>query len=64
MARRNTLGLTEIAVGQKAGDPGNVFIIWKAQDTSVLHSMMSDPDLQKTMQDAGVISAPEVTIID
>ncbi len=64
LARRTSAGLTELAVGQKAGDPGNVFIVWQAQDASIIQKMMSDPDLQKAMQEGGVISAPEVTVID
>ena len=63
-ARRTGAGLKEIAVGQKAGDPGMVYIIWNVADVSVLQPMLSDPALQKTMQEAGVISAPELTIVE
>jgi hypothetical protein len=63
-ARRDGAGLREIAVGQKAGDPGNVYLIWEAADTSIISKMMSDPDLQKKMQEGGVISEPQVTIIE
>jgi hypothetical protein len=63
-ARRDRAGLKEIAVGEKAGDPGMVYLVWQIADTSVINKMMTDPDLQKTMQEAGVISAPEVVIIE
>jgi hypothetical protein len=62
--RRNQAGLTDMAIGQKAGDPGMVYIIWLAKDPSILVKMMSDPDHQKSMQNSGVISSPQLTIIE
>ena len=63
-ARRDGAGLKEIAVGQKAGDPGMVYMVWQVADISVINKMMADPDLQRTMQEAGVISAPEAVVIE
>jgi hypothetical protein len=62
--RRSSIGMKEIAVGQKAGDPGMVYMVWSMEDPSVLNAMMSDPELQKTMQEAGVISTPELTVVE
>ena len=62
-ARRSGAGLREIAVGQKEGDPNNVFLVWEVADTGIIKGMMNDPELQKVMEAAGVISIPEVTII-
>jgi hypothetical protein len=64
VARRENAGLKEIAVGQKAGDPGNVYVVWDVADASVLQPMLSDPELQKTMKEAGVISAPELVVVE
>jgi hypothetical protein len=62
--RRDAMGLTQLAVGEKHDDPGMVYMVWTIADASQLNQMMSDPELQKTMQEAGVISAPEVTILN
>ncbi len=56
-------GMKELAVGEKAGDPDNVFMIWSVDDISVVEGMLSSPELQARMQEAGVISKPEVTIL-
>jgi len=63
-ARRTGVGMVELAVGEKAGDPGNVFIIWKLDDASAVEKMMADPELKERMAEGGVISAPEVTILN
>lgn len=62
--RREGAGVKVLAVGQKAGDPGNVHMVWDVADVSVIEKMMADPDLQKRMQDGGVISAPEVIVLE
>ncbi|MEI8279247.1 MAG: hypothetical protein WCG87_05745 [Bacteroidota bacterium] len=62
-ARRDGAGIKEIAVGEKVGDPGNVYMIWEMADPSVITKMMADPELQKTMEAGGVISIPEVIVI-
>ena len=63
-ARRDAAGLTEIAVGRKSGDPELVYMIWDAADPSALQQMVSDPALQKVMQEAGVISTPELVLLE
>lgn len=62
--RRVMSGARELAVGQKEGDPGNVYLIFEFDDISLMDKMMSDPDLQARMKEAGVISTPEVTILN
>ncbi len=62
-ARRNNAGFKELAVGTKSDNPKKVFMIWEG-DPSILDSMMKDPGLKKEMERAGVISAPEFTIIN
>ena len=63
-ARRDEAGVKQIAVGQKAGDPGNVYMVWEVADPSIIAKMMADPELQKRMQEGGVISTPEAIIIE
>ena len=62
--RRDAAGLTEIAVGKKSDDPGMAYMIWQMEDTSLIQKMLGDADLQKTMQEAGVISTPEMVIVE
>ena len=60
--RRDSLGFKEIAVGTQSDNPNKVFIIWDA-DPGAVDRMLKDPELKEKMEAAGVISAPEVTII-
>ncbi len=61
--RRTKLGLKELKVGVKSDDTEHVYIIWETDDFSVIEDMLSDPDLKRRMEEAGVISQPEVAII-
>ena len=62
--RRQGAGIKLISVGQKAGDPGNVYIIFDVADISVLDGFMGDPELQAKMKELGVISAPEAIVLE
>ena len=64
VARRSGAGIVELAVGEKTNDPGNVFMIWKLDDVSIVEKMLSDPDLKARMAEGGVISAPELIILN
>ena len=61
--RRDDAGFRELAVGTKSDNPNSVYIIWDG-DAAIIDQMMHDPDLEAKMKEAGVISAPEVTIIN
>ncbi|MES2703411.1 MAG: DUF3764 family protein [Bacteroidota bacterium] len=61
---RTQAGFKELAVGERQDDPGMVYLIWEVADTNVVEGMMADPALQARMQEAGVISAPEVVILN
>jgi len=63
VARRDAAGMKQLAVGESSDDPGNVYIIWEVGDVAAFNKMLGDPDLQKTMQEAGVISAPQAIIL-
>ena len=62
-ARRINAGFKELAVGTDAANPNKVFMIWDG-DPAPLGDMLKDPELKQKMQEAGVISVPEVTVIN
>ena len=62
--RRINAGLKEIKVGTKADDANLVYMIFEANDISKFLSMANDPDLKEAMKKAGVISEPEVVVIN
>lgn len=62
-SRREEAGFKELAVGASSDDPNKVFIIWDG-DKAIMDQMLQDPELKSKMEEAGVTSAPEVTIIN
>ncbi len=62
--RRKNAGLKELSVGTKSGDPHQVYMIWQSSNPAALDKMMKDPELKATMKKAGVISEPEVLLLD
>jgi hypothetical protein len=63
-ARRTAAGLKELHVATKDGSPNEVYMIYETKDAAKAQKMMQDPDLQKTMKEAGVISTPIVSILN
>jgi hypothetical protein len=61
--RRENAGFKEIAVGTEAGNPKRVYMIWKG-DPGKIESMLNDPELADLMKKAGVISKPEVIVVN
>jgi hypothetical protein len=61
--RRINAGFKELAVGTKSDNPNTVYMIWEG-DPAILDKMMSDPGLKEKMDEAGVISPPEFTIVN
>ena len=62
--RREAAGVKELHMGRKEGDPNDVYMIFEAKDASKSQKMMQDPELQKTMKEAGVISTPVISILN
>jgi len=63
--RRNSAGLKEIKIGRNSQDPNHIFMIFEASDPLKAASMMNnDAELKEVMKKAGVISPPEVVILD
>lgn len=62
-ARRTNAGLKELAYGTQSDNPHKVFVIWDG-NPSVVEKMMNDTELAEKMKEAGVISEPEVLVIN
>lgn len=62
--RRAGAGINLMSVGQKAGDAGNVYIVFDVKDPSILGPFMANPELQAKMQELGVISVPEAIVVE
>ena len=62
-ARRTSAGLKELAYGTQSDNPHKVFVIWDG-NPSVVEKMMNDTELAEKMKEAGVISEPEVLVIN
>ena len=61
--RRTNAGVKQIAVGTKSDDPHKVFMIFEGEPKN-FEAMMNDPVLEKTMKEAGVVSKPEVVVLN
>lgn len=62
--RRSQAGLREISVGQKSDEPNMVYMVFDSSDPEKVKDMMQDPNLKDLMDDAGVISKPELIILE
>ena len=60
LARRGEAGLREIGVYREADDQNMVLIVWDADQLDGIKAMVASDDLKAKMQEAGVISPPEV----
>ncbi len=56
--RRAAAGVTDVAVFRDADDPNSVLIVAEADAASV-DALLSDPELGKLMQEAGVTAPPQ-----
>ncbi len=62
--RRTNAGLKELAVGRRTDDRQNVYMIYQTSNAAEAQKMMDDPNLKAVMKEAGVISEPNVMVID
>ena len=62
--RRKKTGMRNEQVYRSHNDPNHLYISADIDDPSILHDMMNDPDLAKKMEEGGVISKPEVLVLD
>lgn len=63
-ARRDRAGLNEIICGQRTDEPNLVYMIFESSDAGKVREMLKDPELKDLMEDAGVISKPELIILE
>ncbi|WP_276131655.1 hypothetical protein [Polluticoccus soli] len=62
--RRQAAGLKLMAVGQKSGEPNNVYIVFSMTDPSTLPSFMGSAELQEIMKKGGVMGMPEAVVVE
>ena len=56
-SRRAAFGVTDVAVLRDTDDPDSIWIVAES-DAAKLEALLSDPELGKVMQDAGVTAPP------
>jgi hypothetical protein len=56
--RRESAGLVDVAVLRDADDPNSIWIVGDG-DPATVEAFLSDPELGKKMQEAGVTAPPE-----
>jgi hypothetical protein len=56
--RRAAAGVADVAVLRDADDPSSVWIVAEA-DAAAVEALLSDPELAKLMQEAGVTGPPQ-----
>lgn len=62
--RRKKADLKEIICGQKDGEPNNVYMVFEAGDPAKVRDMLKDPELKEVMDEAGVISKPDMIVVE
>jgi hypothetical protein len=62
--RRKDTGFYNERVFRGADDPGHIYVMAELNDPSALQTMMNDPDLAEKMGEAGVITKPEVLVLN
>ena len=60
--RRDAAELQEVGVFRKAGDENLVLLVWSTDNIEGFKAMLSSEELKAKMQEAGVVSEPEVWI--
>ena len=60
--RRAEAGIRDVAAFRQDGDENMILVSFETDDPAGFMNMMGDPDLAEKMEEAGVISKPEVWI--
>lgn len=63
-SHRAKAGIKQLGLYTSVKNPNDVTMIFEISDVGVIDSFMKDPRLQETMKNAGVISAPVVSILN
>ncbi len=62
--RRKNFNIIGEKVYKSVEDPNHLYIRFEANDSSAIDKLLNDPELAEKMEGAGVISKPEVTILE
>jgi hypothetical protein len=63
-ANRAQFGLKSLGVFTSVENPNMVTFIFEAPNAEILQGMMSNPQFQETMKNAGVIGIPVVSVLN
>ena len=58
--RRTSAGIKTVKVFTDENDPNDVTMYWEVENTEKVREMMKDPELKTRMEEAGVVSDPNV----
>ena len=58
--RRTAAGIKTVKVFTSEDDPNDVTMYWEVENTEKVREMMKDPELKTRMEEAGVVSEPNV----
>lgn len=57
---RDAAGIQEVGIYHENGDENMIIVAMSAPNADIIKGMLSSPELKEKMQQAGVISKPEV----
>ncbi len=63
-AKRAEFGLKSLGVFTSVENPNHVTFMFEAPNAEVLQGMMSNPQFQENMKNAGVIGMPVVSVLN
>ena len=63
-SRRQEAGMRDLAVYRDADDENMLLLTWEAENVDGFNQMMESEDLKTKMEEAGVISKPEVFVTE
>ena len=62
-SNRTKAGIKQLGLYTSVKNPNDVTMMFEASGADVLEAFTSDPRLQETMKKAGVIGAPQVSVL-
>lgn len=63
-SNRAEVGVKLLGLYTSVDNPNDVTMIFEAPDAEIYSKMMSDPQRQETLKKAGVVSAPNASILN
>lgn len=62
-AARDAAGIREINLWRNENNPNEVFVLFNAKNSAKAEAFFNSTDLQQTMKEAGVRSAPDISYL-